>query len=133
MKARGWMMVVAWLSAAAMECAAQPMGSYGGALTATLENDVHTGYVFYHTNGVGLTWVSNSIDVYDEGSLVRRWGEFWSFLPFVGNSGYRTYVSWSLAQEMFTPDDIELQNPPLDDQPYAGILYLDSIVYARSD
>jgi len=64
---------------------------------------------------------------------VRRWGEFWSFLPFVGKEGSNTYVSWSLAQEMHTPDDITNPNPPKDDQPYAGVLYLDSTIYARRE
>jgi hypothetical protein len=75
--------------------------------------------------------VSKAVDTYDEKSVVRRWGNFWSMLPFVGNEGYRTYVSWSLAQEVHTPDDIKLANPPEGDQPYAGVLYLDNVVYAR--
>ena len=38
-----------------------------------------------------------------------------------------------VAQEMHTPDDITNPNPPEDDQPYAGILYVDSVLYARSE
>lgn len=33
---------------------------------------------------------------------------------------------------MHTPDDITLVEPPLDDQPYAGVLSVDSVLYARS-
>ena len=133
MKARVWLTLVALLSSGAVDCAAQSPASYRGALTVTVENDVATGSDNNYTNGVGVTWVSNAIDTYEKESLVRRWGEFWSFLPFVGNEGYRTYVSWSLAQEMHTPDDITVSNPPLDDQPYAGVLYLDSTIYARKE
>lgn len=114
-------------------CPAQETPSHGGALTFTWENDVLTGSDNNYTNGVGVSWVSNDIDNYEERSFVRRWGEFWSFLPFVGNDGYRTYAAWSLAQEMHTPDDIDDPDPPLDDQPYAGVLYLDSNVYAKSE
>jgi hypothetical protein len=114
-------------------CAAESAGAYDGAVTFTLENDVFTGSDNNYTDGLGISWVSNAIDTYDEQSLVRRWGRFWSFLPFVGDSGYRTYVAWSIAQEMFTPDDIQNPHPPLDDQPYAGVLYLDSVIYAKRE
>jgi hypothetical protein len=133
MKASVWPTLVALLSLATVECAAQSAAPYGGAWTVTSENDIATGSDNNYTNGVGVSWVSKSIDTYEERSLVRRWGESWSFLPFVGDSGYRTYVSWSLAQEMFTPDDIKLRNPPEDDQPYAGVLYLDNVVYAKGE
>ena len=133
MKARVWLISVALLLCGAVDCAAQSSAPYGGAWTVTLENDAFTNSDNNYTNGIGVTWVSNAIDTYEERSVVRRWGKFWSFLPFVGNDGYRTYVSWSLAQEMHTPDDIKNPNPPLDDQPYAGVLYLDSNVYAKNE
>ena len=34
---------------------------------------------------------------------------------------------------MHTPDDITDPNPPEDDQPYAGVLYVDSLLYARKE
>ena len=133
MKTSVLLAAVALLLTGVVDCAAQSPEPYRGALTVTLENDTFTGSDNNYTNGLGVTWVSNAIDTYEERSLVRRWGEFWSFLPFVGNDGYRTYVSWTLAQEMHTPDDITVPNPPLDDQPYAGVLYLDSTVYAKKE
>jgi hypothetical protein len=42
------------------------------------------------------------------------------------------YVSLTLAQEIHTPEDITREIPPLDDRPYAGILYIDSVVYRRT-
>lgn len=105
--------------------------SNGGALTISLENDVFTGSDNNYTNGLGVTWVSAELENYDEDRFVSKWGRFWSFLPFVGDEGYRTYASWTLAQEMDTPDDDTLPNPPLDDQPYAGVLYVDSLLYAK--
>lgn len=102
-----------------------------GAWTVTLENDVLTGSDNNYTNGIGVSWVSADTAGYGEKSFVRKWGEFWSVLPFVGHDGYRTYAAWSLGQEMHTPDDIKLADPPPDDQPYAGVLYVDSVVYAK--
>jgi hypothetical protein len=104
-----------------------------GALTVTLENDAFTGSDNNYTNGIGVTWVSADLASYDEESFVHRWGEFWKFLPFVGDEGHKTYASWTVAQEMHTPDDIQNPNPPLTDQPYAGVLYLDSVLYVRSE
>ncbi|RZT97772.1 lipid A deacylase LpxR family protein [Rivibacter subsaxonicus] len=121
------------LSLGAIDCAAQPTASPRGAWTLTLENDVLTGSDNNYTNGIGVSWVSPDIASYDKGSLVRRWGEFLSFLPFVGNDGYRSYAAWTVAQEMHTPDDIKLANPPLDDQPYAGVLYVDSTIYSKGE
>jgi len=105
----------------------------GGAVTLSVENDVLNGSDDAYTNGLGATWVSGDLDAYDDQAFVRRWGRFWSFLPFVGDAGYKTYASWSLGQEMHTPSDITIKDPPLTEQPYAGILYVDSVLYARSD
>ena len=129
----GALTLTALLSFTALDCVAQSKGSRGEAWTITLENDAFTGSDNNYTNGLGVSWVSGPIDTYDEQSFVRRWGNAWSFLPFVGKDGYRSYVSWSLAQEMYTPDDIKMANPPRDDQPYAGVLYLDSVVYAKGE
>lgn len=121
------------LSGSTLAFAADAGSGYDGALTVTLENDLFTGSDNNYTNGLGISWVSRDIASYDERSLVRRWGDSLSVLPLVGSPGYRTYVAWSIAHEMFTPDDIENPDPPLDDQPYAGALYLDSIVYAKGE
>jgi hypothetical protein len=83
------------LSCPVLTCPAQETPSRGGALTVTLENDSFTGSDNNYTNGLGISWASSAIETYDERSFVRRWGQFWSFLPFVGNDGYRTYASWS--------------------------------------
>src|SRR3546814_12695699 len=32
-------------------------------------------------------------------------------------------TSYAVGQNMYTPDDVALRNPPLDDRPYAGWLY----------
>ncbi|UHQ19380.1 lipid A deacylase LpxR family protein [Lysobacter sp. KIS68-7] len=105
----------------------------GGALTLAVENDVLTGSDNAYTNGLGATWVSGDLDAYDDKAFVRQWGRFWDFLPFVGDAGYKTYASWTIAQEMHTPTDITLSDPPLSDQPYAGVLYVDNVLYARSE
>lgn len=105
----------------------------GESISLTLENDVFTGSDDNYTNGFGLSWVSADLDRYDDDRLVHRWAQFWSFLPFVSDEGYETYASWSVVQEMDTPDDLTNPNPPEDDQPYAGLLYVNTVLYAKKD
>jgi len=121
------------LSLYAVCCVTQSAAAYDGALTLTVENDTWTGSDNNYTNGVGISWVSSALDSYDDENFISKWGRFWSFLPFVLDNGCTTYAAWSLAQEMHTPDDITDPNPPEDDQPYAGILYVDSLLYARKE
>jgi hypothetical protein len=123
---------VALIALHALCCAANPARA-DEAISFTFENDTFTGSDDNYTNGFGLSWVSDDVDSYDESSLVGRWTRLWEFLPFVLDDGQETYASWSIAQEMHTPDDIEDPNPPEDDQPYAGVLYVDSVLYSRSE
>lgn len=101
------------------------------AFTLTVENDKFTGSDNNYSNGVGISWSSGEISGYDEDTFARRFAELWDFLPRVGSERYRTYASWTLGQEMHTPDDITAPDPPLDDQPYAGVLYVDSTFHLR--
>lgn len=125
--------LVALVACCAVGCVTQSTGTYDGAMTITVENDTFTGSDNNYTNGIGGTWNSNEINTYADERFVRKWADFWSFLPFASDDGYQTYASWSIAQEMHTPDEITDPNPPEDDQPYAGVLYLDNVLYARRD
>jgi len=104
---------------------------HNGALTLTIENDSFTGSDNNYTNGIGVGWSTAEVGTYGDGSFVRRWADFWSFLPFVRDEGYLTYASWTVGQEMHSPDDITNPDPPDTEQPYAGVLYLHSILAAR--
>ena len=125
--------LAALLSLCAVGCVTQSAAAYDGALTLTIENDTFTGSDNNYTNGVGISWVSADLDTYGDESFLNKWGRFWAFLPFVSDDGYTTYASWSVVQEMHTPDDITDPNPPEDDQPYAGVLYVDNLLYARKE
>ncbi len=119
---------VALLASCALSGAPQAWAVREGALTLTLENDTFTGSDNNYTSGLGLAWVSGAVRAGDEGPL-GRWARFWSFLPLMKDERYTTYASWALAHEMNTPNDIKDPNPSTDDQPYSGILSLDSILY----
>ncbi|MCK8516156.1 lipid A deacylase LpxR family protein [Methylonatrum kenyense] len=87
-----------------------------GTLVLEYENDLFGGEDRYYTNGIRATWLSPDDHVPD---LVRRGADQ---LPFFSQRG-ELKVSYSLGQNMYTPDDITLVDPPKDDRPYAGWLY----------
>lgn len=116
------------LGLAALSGATQVCAASDGALTLTLENDTFMGSDNNYTNGLGIAWVSGAVSAGDQ-SAVGRWTRFWSFLPLMRDERYTKYASWALAHEMNTPDDIKDPNPSADDQPYSGILSVDSILY----
>lgn len=121
------------LAAAALLCAAASIEASDSAFTLLVENDKFTGSDNNFSNGVGISWSTGELHRFDDRSLVRRWAGLWDFLPFIGEEDYENWASWTLGQEMHTPDDITDPDPPLDDQPYAGVLYLDSTFHARRE
>lgn len=94
-----------------------------GALTITIENDIFARDDNNYTSGLALQWTTDEISTYREGSLYRSIVDTASFLPFVGDDDREHYLSFSLVHQIYTPTDIENPNPPLDDQPYAGLLH----------
>ena len=92
-------------------CSTTTGTSYDGAFSVLIENDTITGSDNNYTNGIGFSWTSNEVGHYDSDSFVRQWAEFWSFLPFVDPGESQTYASWTLGQEMHTPDDIADPTP----------------------
>jgi hypothetical protein len=133
LESRAELALLALVPLCAVGCATRASGPSDEALTFTVENDILTGSDNNYTNGGGVTWVSSDLERYEEGSFLRGWGRFWGFLPFVGDAGHTTYASWTVAQEMHVAHDILIADPSLDDQPYAGILYLDNVLYARTE
>jgi len=101
---------------------------YNGALSVSWDNDETMGSDNNYSHGGFISWATNEVGTYDSGSFVRKWADFWSFLPHVGKHGAQTYAAWTFGLEAYTPDDYTDPDPPLDDQPYAGVAYVDSIL-----
>ncbi|MEX0730532.1 MAG: lipid A deacylase LpxR family protein [Aquisalimonadaceae bacterium] len=88
-----------------------------GTLTLEYENDIFGGEDRYYTNGARLTWMSPDDHV---PTWVKRGA---ALLPFFAVQGELT-LSYSLGQNIYTPNDIRVDDPPENDRPYAGWLYL---------
>ena len=98
----------------------------------TMENDIFTVSDNNYTNGAGISVQTGELSNDDDGDFLGDWVEFCSLLPALGDEEGHTYAAWTFGQEMYTPNDIRNSMPSPDDQPYAGILFLDSTLYART-
>ena len=78
-----------------------------GRLSFYLENDLFARTDRYYTNGVKFTWISHD-----------RWLRS-------DNERFQRAVSFSLGQNMYTPDTIEKADLIEDERPYAGYTYLE--------
>ncbi len=96
------------------------------------ENDFYYGGSDrYYTNGIQLTLISPELldfEAAPEDSIlaaIPSWlGQQVERMPWMQQPGRTAHLGLSLAQYMFTPEDISQPNPPLDDRPYAGWLNL---------
>lgn len=88
-----------------------------GTFTFILENDLFYDVDRHYTNGVGFVWIP------DRGTPTPAWAlRLAHLLPWFPDEGPVRH-GYAFGQSMFTPGDITLANPPLDDRPYAGWLY----------
>jgi lipid A 3-O-deacylase len=87
-----------------------------GVWSLTVDDDIVAGSDRYYTGGFALAWVPSPQSTPDWALRLAR-----GFLGFTEESSIRT--GYVLGQSAFTPSEITLADPPLDDRPYAGWLY----------
>lgn len=87
-----------------------------GTLSLVFENDVFSGSDGHYTSGLRASWLSAPDRTPAWALRAARW-----FPLFPEDGTVRT--GYAIGQNMYTPEDIELKDPPLDDRPYAGWLY----------
>ena len=87
-----------------------------GVWTLLVENDLVYGSDRNYTSGVGLAWVASPKPPPD---WAERLARTVPWFPEIGEIRH----GYVLGQNMYTPRDISLPDPPLDDRPYAGWLY----------
>ena len=95
----------------------KPQGTFG----LFVENDVFALSDGGYTNGVDLVWLSSALG--EGGGRVPRWLDGLSRkLDPARRPGSQRFVSFSLGQQMYTPEDITRRDLVEDDRPYAGVL-----------
>ncbi len=105
---------------------------YSGVFSFYHENDIYLSEDSNYTSGLGIIWVSNAAATYGDRNLIPKMVRVASFLPSVGDEGFRSFVSFTLGHEIYTPEDVDVVPPPPDQQPYAGVIFVDTTVYGHS-
>jgi lipid A 3-O-deacylase len=93
-------------------------------LTYYMENDVVRETDRQYTNGIKLTWISEDLSNYRNSDKLPEWACcIVDRLPFIHKETYQKNISFSIGQNIYTPDDISRTDLIKDDRPYAGITY----------
>ncbi len=88
------------------------------------ENDLYTGTDRDYTNGIKLTWISADLTDYRNNPNIPQWSyPLVESLPFVNEPGYVRTLSFSIGQNIYTPENIKESGLQEGDHPYAGISY----------
>lgn len=87
-----------------------------GTLSIIFENDIFDHTDQHYTNGVGVVWVPAQKE---QPEWVYALIDLVPWMPKQGRIGH----GYMFGQSMYTPDDIQLTDPPLNERPYAGWLY----------
>ncbi len=94
-------------------------------ITLYLENDVFVGEDMEYTNGLKLTWSSPVHKDYPPKAIPHRWlYPIIKKLPFKHDEHTRNNITYSIGQNIYTPEDIDKEELIEDDRPYAGITYV---------
>lgn len=93
--------------------------------TLYMENDLFYNTDRQYTNGIKLSWISPDLSDYRDNPTIPAWSyPLIERLPFINEPGYQRSVSFSVGQNMYTPEEIERSDLIKEDRPYAGITYL---------
>ncbi len=87
-----------------------------GTVSILFENDIFYNADRHYTNGVSISWVSSPRSTPEWLSNAAH------HIPWFPKEGDMRAI-YSFGQNMYTPQDITLRNPPPDSRPYVGWLY----------
>lgn len=101
-----------------------------GSLTLYVENDLFAGTDRYYTSGVKLSYLSQ-----DKGreELGPVFGFFAEHLPRMEQRDHLYNIGWAFGQNIYTPENTEVEQLIVDDRPYAGWLYLSGSLHHKSE
>ncbi|MFO7838762.1 MAG: lipid A deacylase LpxR family protein, partial [Desulfosalsimonadaceae bacterium] len=91
-----------------------------------IENDAIAGDDGQYTSGLKLTWSRYGLSALPDDAWLHRW-----LYPVVKRIGWgdsdagEKALTFSVGQNIYTPDDIEVHELIEDDRPYAGFTYME--------
>ncbi|HMA84927.1 MAG TPA: lipid A deacylase LpxR family protein [Desulfosalsimonadaceae bacterium] len=129
-KLSSWVLIIAILSISAplpgasrpAACLKKPHHTF----SLYLENDAFIGEDDQYTNGIKLTWSRFGLPGLPDDAWLHKW-----LYPAVRSFGFdaadgsEKAITFSIGQNIFTPDDIKEEQLIKGDRPYAGFTYIE--------
>ncbi len=99
-----------------------------------IENDIFAGDDSQYTNGLKLTWSRFGLDHLPQDAWTHRWlYPLARWLGIKDSPDTKKALTFSIGQNIYTPEDIEQKDVIEDDRPYAGITYTEFGFHQRID
>lgn len=95
----------------------------GGTMSIYYENDLFAGTDHYYTNGVKLSWSSTDLAKFSDTPYASPLLPLLNMIPFVNRADFQKNLTFSIGQNIYTPNNTETAVPLKNDRPYAGWLY----------
>lgn len=105
----------------ALACASSVQAQEMDYFNFTMENDIAFSEDGGYTNGIGGSWGYLEQDSLSDENL-PSWINWLQQLTPLQQAGRQYQIDYGIGQAMQTAINIELENPPLEDAPYAGAL-----------
>jgi lipid A 3-O-deacylase len=100
---------------------------------ARIDNDLFTGTDREYTSGVEAGFTTATVESFDDAGFAPGLRRANRALRWLQPKGFdENNVTWTIGQQMFTPEDWRLETPDARDRPYAGLLFA-SLTYNGRD
>lgn len=110
-----------------------PVKDKSWTFTFRFENDLFANTDRNYTNGIKVSWISPDLTRFRDSEQLPAWAkQLVAKLPFSRVPDLQRNISFSIGQNIYTPDDIAARNLITDDRPYAGWLY-GSVAFHNKD
>ena len=97
------------------------------------ENDAFVSNDVQYTNGLKLIWSSYGMSKLPEDARFHKWlYPLIKGINFYNSSEFKKALTFSIGQNIYTPDDIKTAGVIKDDRPYAGITYVEFGFHKRN-
>ncbi len=94
-------------------------------VTVYFENDFIVGKDEQYTNGFKLTWSRYGLSKLPEDAWLHKWlYPVIKFVNFCGEYESEKILTFSVGQNIFTPENLDTSELVVNDRPYAGVTYM---------
>lgn len=102
-------------------------------LTVMFENDLFANRDQNYTSGIQISWMSPDLSEYRDSERLPDWAvPVVESLPFINEPGLQRNIGFGIGQKIFTPENTQRRDLIVDDQPYAGWLYLSAAFHNKN-